>query len=173
MNAIERLQELELQVFTTFVDTYFMSKVLEYLLIKLYILQLRQYSHLLASSDKEQKRLIELVDKGVAESERDRNKLIKAQRESSQIYVVLQQANKCIDQCLDAANVTDSTILQEVENIRTMIRELQTGELYSLNSESSTSGTSSVKKLKTRSVGPTTPWLFIYTELITKYIFNV
>ncbi|XP_021943405.1 coiled-coil domain-containing protein 13 isoform X1 [Folsomia candida] len=124
MNAIERLQELELQ--------------------------LRQYSHLLASSDKEQKRLIELVDKGVAESERDRNKLIKAQRESSQIYVVLQQANKCIDQCLDAANVTDSTILQEVENIRTMIRELQTGELYSLNSESSTSGTSSVKKLKTR-----------------------
>ncbi len=102
----------------------------------------------MTSSEKEQKRLIELVDKGVGDVDRERHKLIKTQRESAQLYVVLQRANQCIDDCLDAGNITDTNLLQEVENIRTMIRELKTGELYSLTLESGSGGGG--KKLRTR-----------------------
>lgn len=91
------------------------------------------------------------MDKSVAEAERERNKIIQAQRESAQVFVVLQHANKCIDECLDTANVTDQNLLQEVENIRTMIRELKTGDLlYSFNNNNDTTGTP--KKLKTKLV---------------------
>lgn len=153
LNALERLQELEIQVLKS---PAFQKLIQKSYKTFFFLSQLRQYSHLLASSDKEQHRLIELVDKSVADADRERHKLIKSQRDSAQIYVVLQQANKCIDDCLDAADITDNGLLEEVENIRTMMRELKTGELYSLDSEShGTRGPCSTKKLRTKLVQTT------------------
>jgi len=91
--------------------------------------------------------LIQVMDDAIKETEEERQKVIQAQRKSARMFSVLQQADKCIDDCLDAAQITDTSLLQEVENIRTMMRELKTGELYGL-AEESDSG--SLKKLRTK-----------------------
>lgn len=66
----------------------------------------------------------------LSQAEEERQKYILASEHSARISCVLKRADQCISECLDAGQVTSEDILQEVEHIRTLIRELKLGDLY-------------------------------------------
>lgn len=64
------------------------------------------------------------------QSEDERQKSIQASEHKGKIACVLHRAEQCINECLDAGQVTSEEVLREVEHIRMLIRELKLGDLY-------------------------------------------
>jgi hypothetical protein len=90
----------------------------------------------LTRNETERLGLVEALENAKKQSDEQRKNTANFQQQISKIFTVLLESNKCIDDCLDAAQITDPNLLQDVENIRTLIRELKTGgELYSLDQD--------------------------------------
>ena len=48
-------------------------------------------------------------------------------------FAIMKRADACIENCLDIAQVTSKPIIQEVENIRTAIRQINVRNQYCLD----------------------------------------
>jgi len=92
--------------------------------------QLEKAAKAMEAGEKERQSLIKMMQDYLNQAEDERKKLIHASEHTARISCVLQRANECINECLDAGQVTSKEILQEVEHIRTLMRELKLGDLY-------------------------------------------
>jgi len=93
----------------------------------------RHKSDALYKKDLERQKLLEAASQETNRAEIERRNAIHAESQASKIFAVLLEANKCIDNCLEAGQVTSRSVLQEVEHIKTLVRELKAGgDLYCL-----------------------------------------
>lgn len=82
------------------------------------------------AGEREKKSILKMMQDYLNQSEEERQKSMQASEHTARISCVLQRADQCINECLEAGQVTNEDILHEVEHIRTLIRELKLGDLY-------------------------------------------
>ena len=81
--------------------------------------------------EKERERLLTLISNSVGEAQQERQSHAEAERLLSRSFAILSLTESCIIRCLDAGQVTNESLLEEVEEIRALIRELKAGTSYS------------------------------------------
>jgi len=104
----------------------------------------------LEAGEKERSNLMKLLNDAMSENEQERTKNGENQSRLSRSTVVLHRANECINELLEASQITNERVLKNVEEIKTLTRELKTGALYSLEQGAGAMG--DPRKLKTRYV---------------------
>jgi hypothetical protein len=67
------------------------------------------------------------ISNAASQIEDARHKQCDMERLLAKSFAVMKRADACIDTCLDAAEVTSRSVLQEVEAIRTLIRQINAG----------------------------------------------
>lgn len=92
--------------------------------------QLENSGRIIEAANHEKVSIVKMMNDYLTQAEEERRKYVQSNEYCSRISCVLQRADQLITECLDAGQVTSEDILQEVEHIRTLIRELKLGDLY-------------------------------------------
>ena len=100
----------------------------------------------MTASENECRRLLSLVQESIERVEEERRCHSSTERHLVKAFTVIEHAEHCIALCLDAGNISDKKILETIEDLRSMRRELKTGDLFHLE----INNTVDVRKLKSR-----------------------
>ncbi|CAG7821822.1 unnamed protein product [Allacma fusca] len=100
----------------------------------------------LKASENETRRLLTLMEDSVGRTEEERNSHCNTQRHLIKSFAVIDHAENVINLCLDKGHISDKKVLETIEDLRSMRRELKTGDLYHLEPINVTD----VRKLRSR-----------------------
>ncbi|CAL8131478.1 unnamed protein product [Orchesella dallaii] len=92
--------------------------------------QLKNAVKAVEAGERERQSLLKMMQGYLTQAEEERQKSVHMSEQTARLSSVLKRAEQCINECLDAGQVTNKEVLQEVEHIRTLIRELKLGDLY-------------------------------------------